>query len=252
MKSLWASAQAYFKMKFQKPYLMSKGFCCICESNSTFQSKTTWLRDNFLCNRCGSIPRQRAIINTLNIFYPNWANCTLHESSGCGPATEMLKRKCSQFGLSYFFPNIELGTMHNGARCEDLENLTFPDSSIDIFITQDVMEHVFDPIKVFREVERVLKPGGAYIFSVPWYRTLEKTKTRAILKKDRIEHLVPPNYHGNPISSDGCLVTFDWGLDICEIIASSTNLRPQIYLEQDIGKGLKAEFLEIFICSKEN
>jgi len=52
-------------------------------------------------------------------------------------------------------------------RCENLEALTFANESIDLHITQDVMEHVFHPSKVFKEIARTLKLGGAHIFTVP-------------------------------------------------------------------------------------
>ncbi len=40
---------------------------------------------------------------------------------------------------------------------EDLENQTFQNESFDIVITQDVMEHIYDPGKAFAEVARTFK-----------------------------------------------------------------------------------------------
>ena len=42
--------------------------------------------------------------------------------------------------LTFFFPGVTLGTIHNKFRCEDIENQTFADESFDIVITQDVMQ----------------------------------------------------------------------------------------------------------------
>ena len=50
--------------------------------------------------------------------------------------------------------------MVQGVRCENLEELTFPDESIDLHISQDVMEHVFQPKRAFAEIARTLRPGG--------------------------------------------------------------------------------------------
>ena len=44
--------------------------------------------------------------------------------------------------------------------------MTFENESFDLFITQDVFEHVMTPNKAFKEIERVLKPGGAHVFTV--------------------------------------------------------------------------------------
>ena len=57
-----------------------------------------------------------------------------------------------------------------GFRNEDLEALTFPDASFDLTVTLDVMEHVNQPDVVLREVARTLRPGGAYLFTVPTYK----------------------------------------------------------------------------------
>ena len=51
--------------------------------------------------------------------------------------------------------------------CQDVTNLTFDKDSFDLVISSDVMEHVHDSWKGFEEVVRVLKPGGAYIFTIP-------------------------------------------------------------------------------------
>ena len=89
--------------------------------------------------------------------------------------------------------------------------MTFPNESFDLFITQDVFEHVMTPNKAFKEIARVLKPDGAHVFTIPWYHTLTKTIQRAQLNKGVIEHIKEPIYHGNPIDEKGSLVTFDWG-----------------------------------------
>jgi SAM-dependent methyltransferase len=44
------------------------------------------------------------------------------------------------------------------------ESLPFPDASFELVLAQSVMEHVTDPDVVFREVARVLKPGGVFFF----------------------------------------------------------------------------------------
>lgn len=44
------------------------------------------------------------------------------------------------------------------------EDLPFEDNTFDLAIAMSVMEHVDDPMRVFREVHRVLKPGGGFWF----------------------------------------------------------------------------------------
>lgn len=50
------------------------------------------------------------------------------------------------------------------------ENISFPADSFDAVISNDVLEHVSDPLEVIRESARVLKPGGLLVFNIPNYR----------------------------------------------------------------------------------
>lgn len=47
------------------------------------------------------------------------------------------------------------------------ENLPLADASFDAVLLLDVLEHVSEQAAVLREIERVLKPGGMLILSVP-------------------------------------------------------------------------------------
>ncbi len=47
------------------------------------------------------------------------------------------------------------------------ERLPFPDGQFDMIICSEVMEHVARPEAAFREIGRVLAPGGAFYFSSP-------------------------------------------------------------------------------------
>lgn len=51
-------------------------------------------------------------------------------------------------------------------------NLGIADNSIDTIVSLQVLEHVFEPIKMFEEFERVLKPGGYGIILLPTTATM--------------------------------------------------------------------------------
>ncbi|MBK9281071.1 MAG: class I SAM-dependent methyltransferase [Candidatus Obscuribacter sp.] len=62
----------------------------------------------------------------------------------------------------------------NAVDCERLvrctgEALAFDDSSFDVVVSNDVLEHVTSPPKVLEESCRVLKPGGLIMFNIPNY-----------------------------------------------------------------------------------
>jgi SAM-dependent methyltransferase len=46
----------------------------------------------------------------------------------------------------------------------DLAKLPIEDGCVDIVMSRSVMEHVEDPLRVYGEMNRVLKPGGHFVF----------------------------------------------------------------------------------------
>jgi SAM-dependent methyltransferase len=230
------------------------GYCPICEMAVSFAAKDSWFRDNLFCSGCSSIPRERALMKVISDFYPNWRDLVIHESSpGDRGASTKLRRECKDYTSSHFYPNITLGQINNnsGYRCEDIEKLTFPDNSFDLFITQDVMEHIFDPEKAFKEISRVLKPGGAHIFTVPLINKVKKSVRWASLGEDgEITHHHPAEYHGNPVDLKGALVTMHWGYDIANYIAQTTKMPTVIIMIDNIDLGIRAEYIDVLLSLK--
>jgi len=75
--------------------------------------------------------------------------------------------------------------------------LTFADSSFDLMITNDVLEHVPSYEDAYRELFRVLAPGGLLVFTVPFRSEPGRAPDRArVTPSGAVEHLLPPEYHG--------------------------------------------------------
>jgi hypothetical protein len=225
------------------------GFCPICESRTVFIIRQDWLRDFYHCVRCSSIPRWRALIHVLQTHFPNWRELRMHESSPGGASSEKLKRECPNYLASHFFPEVTPGEMKHGFCSENLERQTFRDAEFDLVVTQDVFEHILDPGRAFSEIARTLKPGGAHVFTVPWYYW-KKTLVRAISENGSIKHLEEPDYHGNPIDPNGSLVVREWGWDLCDFIYAHSGLTTTAIRINDESRGIKAEFIEVFISRK--
>jgi SAM-dependent methyltransferase len=235
-------------------YLKHKGYCPICEQDVTFKSKDAWLRDHFLCSGCKSIPRERALMAVIDMYFSNYQELAIHESSPSHRGVSFkLKKKCRNYTESHYFPDIVPGEIHvkTNYQCQNLEQLTFGDESFDLFITQDVLEHVFRPEKVFQEIARVLRPGGAHIFTVPIINKGKKSECWASLDdNEKIIFHGDPEYHGNPIDNKGSLVTMHWGYDIAEYIQHVASTPTTIVMINNLDLGIRAEFIEVLVSRK--
>lgn len=225
----------------------NEGYCHCCRNTVTFTSKYSWLRDHYSCSACSSIPRQRHLFHILDKYFPNWEEKNIHESS---PSNDQIKKYAKLYTASQFFNNITLGDYHENIRCENLESLTFDNESFDLFITQDVLEHVFNPNIACKEIMRVLKIGGAHVFTTPKDRLLKKSSPRAVLDNGEVIHLKEEDYHGNPIGEGRSLVTWNYGDDFEYLINQWCGFTTLTYITRDDSLGLDGEFLEVFVTLK--
>lgn len=225
------------------------GFCPICAGRTLFYQEGSWRRDQYLCARCLSIPRFRALIAVLETHIPDWRDVHIHESSPGGASSLKLARETRHYVASHYFPDIAPGALNNGYRCENLEQQTFADAVFDLVITQDVFEHILDPHQAFAEIARTLKPGGRHVFTVPWYYW-QPTLVRAARKNGEVVYLCEPDYHRNPIDPKGSLVVTEWGADLCDQIYQCSGLTTTVIRMHDRRQGIEAAFIEVFISQK--
>lgn len=233
-------------------FFSQPGFCPCCLQATEFLAYHPSLRDNFRCSACGSIPRQRALLHVLESEYANWSEQAIHESSPSeGGASAAIQRRCNRYVSSHYYPDQAFGTMVFGHRNENLEAMTFPQSSFDVVITQDVLEHIYDPAAVFREIARTLKPGGAHIFTVPLVNKHRPTQVWAVMNDDGSpQFLHEPDYHANPIDPRGSAVTMRWGYDIVDFIKNACGLDTRIESIDDLRIGVRAEYMEVLVTRK--
>ncbi len=98
-------------------------------------------------------------------------------------------------------------------RHEDIMALSFADQSFDAVVSYDVLEHVPDYQAALSEFARVLRPGGHLILTAPFKWDQHQTLIRATQNPDgSINHILEPEYHGDPVRSEGvlCFQTFGW------------------------------------------
>lgn len=254
MKEFLKKTSRWSSLLFSSPpKFRNRGYCFSCGEKTEFIAQENWWRDHYVCVRCGSIPRERAVMYCVEKFSPNWKDLIIHESSPVDRGTsKRLRLEAKKYISSQYFPDIPTGTIHESVRCENLEKLTFADNSIDLHVSQDVFEHIFDPAQAFKEIARTLKPGGAHIFTTPLVNKNSPTQWCARMKPDgTMEHLIsPPEYHGNPVSKEGSLVTVHWGFDIVKFIHDACGLFTEMIYIDALDLGIRAEYIEVLITRK--
>jgi SAM-dependent methyltransferase len=175
-------------------------------------------RERMACPVCGMNNRQRAGLHvaTRALRLGTRSRVYITEQVSSGYAA-MAARHPLLIGSEFVAPGAAPGSINaNGIRHEDLMNLSLPDGSVDAILTFDVLEHVPDYERALSECHRVLAPGGALIFSIPFMQGTRETRTRARFDASgQLVHLHPPAYHGDPLRPEaGVLCFHDFGWDI--------------------------------------
>lgn len=207
------------------------GTCTYCRSATAFHVHAgpmfegrPNLREGLHCTRCGLSARQRllhlALASTLD--------------TGRGPSGAVLERHSRLFtALRYLDPDI-LGSEYHprhgrpGRRClslrpgrlplprlsrhESITGLSYPDRSLGYLAHSDVLEHVEDSAAALRESRRVLAPGAATVFTVPFFARLDHTIVRGYSDPHgtRID-LQPAEYHGDGATGRGIYTWYNFG-----------------------------------------
>lgn len=137
-----------------------------------------------------------------------------------------------------------------GVTNQNLEALTFPDASFDVVLTSDVMEHVRLAAAAHREIRRILRPGGVYLFTVPHDRgratTLERVRIADPADPARDELLMEPEYHGDANSPDNRALAYRlYGLDLDDELRG-LGFEVGYTREDDLAHGIANT--ELFYC----
>jgi len=206
-------------------------FCSLCGHRRGFPVPGGYNIREAWCPDCGAKRRSSDLVSALlRVVGANPSSCLSNEMGSLADlriyeaqADGILHAALA--GLPHYTCSEYLDTTPGGAigadgiRCEDLQHLTFPDDSFDLVISQDVLEHVAQPWQAFREVERVLKPGGHHLFTVPIHEG-HPTITRARSENGQPVVLLPPVHHGDPLRTTGSLVYTDFGDDLPDLLSA--------------------------------
>lgn len=168
------------------------------------------------CLRCRGTPVHLSLVAAIATHAPGLAGRRGYELSTTGAALAWLRRQCRTVSTSEYLDGVEPGGLRDGVRCEDVQHLSFADGSFDLCSSTEVFEHVPDDHAGFRELHRVLAPGGWLALTVPMHDR-DDTVERARGSGASLRHLLPAAYHGDRLNGpDSVLVYRDYGRDIVD------------------------------------
>jgi Methyltransferase domain len=203
-----------------------------------FGESPAGFRDAAFCSSCLATNRQRQLAYIVCATFarriglpmralPQVAQIDGHvvyNTEAQGPVHQRLSRMHGYRCSEYFGPGREGGTLVDGVVHQDLTTLSYPEGSVDVVLSSDVLEHIPDPYRAHAEIHRVLRPGGSHVFTVPFHQTEYRDERRAsvdadgrimLLAEPAIYHTDAPLYHGDPTEpSPGVLVYTIFGLDM--------------------------------------
>ncbi len=110
---------------------------------------------------------RRGLHLAIREFAPAFTGRVLDFGCGSKPYESLFTRVDQYIGVDMPVT----GHPHRRSRVDvfyDGERLPFPDCTFDGVVSFEVLEHVFNPDVVLRELRRVLKPGGTLLLTVPF------------------------------------------------------------------------------------
>jgi SAM-dependent methyltransferase len=86
--------------------------------------------------------------------------------AGCGRAAPVLRNFIGRAARLIGVELVEFTQVPSGIETyrADLSAIPLPDETVDVIMSRSVFEHLDDPLSVYREFARILRPGGHLIF----------------------------------------------------------------------------------------
>jgi len=215
------------------------GRCNVCGNDTLFfYTDEALYRESLVCRECLTTSRYRSIARGILRAIQDLAGVQAESIAELNPVFENVSLKIYDTQVPFYFETnaypipdllskckwIDIETSQYrpkepfgvklGANVsnQNLEELTFPDNTFDVVITSDVMEHVRLDERAHREISRVLKPGGIYIFTVPHFRdrreTLVRVKPVDPSDPTKDQFLTEKEYHGDANSEDSRTLSY--------------------------------------------
>jgi SAM-dependent methyltransferase len=203
---------------------MKTGRCNVCGWTDRFLRLDRG-REGTVCSNCGSTSRNRAVAFVLaRVLEENqptfrWKyrrTMRMLESSARGALAMYFRRKFDYYGTEFDPEKIASGKRPRDYA--DFQKLHYDADTFDFVVASDVFEHIRHDADAMRELQRVLKPGGYLILTVPYDDERADTIQRVDTSGPTDVHLLPPRYHGG---GGHTLAYREYGRDLIDLVRSA-------------------------------
>lgn len=235
------------------------GHCPVCDRSTAFEVNTGAmfadrpnLREGLRCGHCKLTARQRLVLLAMQ-----WEIGDKRSRSRIA----LLERTTRLYRAAYarwprltgseYLGDQRVGGQHywwstrwwrwRRTRHESITAFSYASHSLDLLVHSDVLEHVYDTKQALLECARVLRTGGVMLFTAPFFANQHHSILRGRpLDGGRIEHLQPPEYHGDGMARGGIYTFHNFGWDFFEMLRASNFRRVEIGLCHASDEGLTA------------
>ena len=227
-----------------------RGLCSVCGASTRFV-RNSWVlprdlarvappgfadRESQFCGECGSSRRVRLLADVLIQHYAGAAR------SVKGLVEEddfrmLAVAEVNSIGRMHPFLEPLPGLTYAEYPEQDIQALTYADSSFDLVLTSETLEHVPDFRAALRETRRVLRPGGRHVFTVPLDPRLTTTRSRDGMVP--IHHGRGGGPYGLITRRNDMLAYTDFGLDVPELLREA-GFEPEVH-----GSGIETVYCAI-------
>lgn len=177
-------------------------------------------RERLVCPTCNLNNRMRLTYHIIKELFPDFCSSSVYITEQTTALFNLLEKlNRNLIGSEYLGNSVSKGASNNyGIRNEDFTALSFKDEQFDLLISLEVLEHIPDYKKALNESYRVLNKKGKFLFTVPFNRNSKSNIIRAKIDNEgNMIHLLPPEYHGNPLNSkNDCLCYYHFGWKILD------------------------------------
>jgi SAM-dependent methyltransferase len=152
-------------------------------------------REGQFCQACHMSERVRMLLWSLKKVQPEFTTLHILHLNQTNDLTQAISR-AERLVETTYVPGLEFGAEVNGLSNQDMTRLTFGSDRFDLVIHSETLEHLHDYALALREANRVLRPGGYQIYSVP---LLHDRQTRRRIGRDAAGDdvpLLPLSTHG--------------------------------------------------------